>query len=97
MIDLFEKVFTNLRNGNDDIVFFLNDYKDYGCSTGEFSKADIDAELTKVQNNEPILEQLAELDKYVSRETEDLIIATNTDSFLVDKANQKKVLRNQLL
>ena len=77
-MDLFEKVFANLRNGNDDIVFFLNDYEDYGCLTGEFSKEDIDAELTKVQNNEPILEQLAELDKYVSRETEDLIIAIVT-------------------
>lgn len=48
------------------------------------------------ENNDPILAELETLDKYVPRAVEDLIIAANTDSYLVGKANEKKILRSKL-
>lgn len=60
------------------------------------TKATIDAKVAEIEHNEPLLAQLAVLDAVVPRAVEDLVIAANTDSFLVGKANEKKVLRSQL-
>lgn len=60
------------------------------------TKTAINAAIKDAEHNEPILEQLYVLDDYVPRAVEDLIIAANTDEWLVGKANEKKLLRSQL-
>lgn len=77
-----------------DEVVIHEDGKSHGYKVP--SKAKIDAEILKIEHNEPILYELSELDKKVPRAVEDLIIKDGSDSYLVGKANEKKILRSKL-
>lgn len=76
--------------------FYIESEESYGF-TGEGDEAALDEAIAKIENNEPILEQLSELDKVVTRFAEDLVIADGSDEFLVEKAKEKKQLRASLI
>lgn len=58
---------------------------------------ELTAEVARVEANESALEELAQLDKYISRAMEDIIIERGKDTFLIEKATRKKELREGLL
>lgn len=93
---IIEQAFRNVLGDNAKGAFYVTDETDYGFIDGG-DMTYVEAEIAKIENNDPILAQLEELDQYVARYAEDFVIAADTDSFLVEKANQKKQLRENLL
>lgn len=84
-------------------AFFVDSEESHGLTQKgvdlgySFTKEEVETLAGTLGDNDSIILQLEALDKFVSRETEDLIIAANTDSFLVGKVNEKKTLRGQLV